>query len=140
MLVWAGRAASIREIKHAQTILGWAKGIEGEHAWRYTATEGIIYCADGDAWKCKGSFKRLKGMDPPPDGYRDAAATAAMLLGFQDTRTAEALVGDDGNSAVGARALVEANTCKSKETTEAEGMLGEYIQTSAQWEKKCSIE
>ncbi len=140
MLLWAGRAASIGDTVRGRTILKWAKSITGEQAWRYAATDAILYCAEGNVRKCKSTFNKVEAMEPPAEGYRDARATAALLLGTLDAQAAEGLIGNEAGTAVGARVLADVQPCKSKESTTAEGLLGEYIQTSSVLEELCSIE
>ena len=139
MLVWAGRAASIGRFKEARKILAWAKGIEGEQAWRYSATDAIIDCAQGKTSSCERKFKTAEALDAPPAGIEAAKATAAMLIGAGSPAEVEALIDGQEGSAAGARALVEANPCKTRMTTDASGLLGDYIRTRTEWEEQCTI-
>jgi hypothetical protein len=83
------------------------------------------------------TFKKVAAMNPPPDGYRDASATAAFLLAEVDPKRAEQLVGDASSSAPGLRAIVEAYPCKSKETSDASGLLGEFTKSREDLGDQC---
>ena len=91
LLVWSGRAASVRETKTARRLLK-ATEAPGDLAWRKQATMGIVWCAEGNARKCIRELEALEG-EAPADGLADAKITAAMLIGPSDAQAAKDLVG-----------------------------------------------
>jgi len=91
LLVWAGRAASVRETKTANALLRVTKA-KGDSAWRKAATEAIVQCAEGRTKQCVRAFEALED-DAPADGLADAKVTAAMLIGGTDAQAAKDLAG-----------------------------------------------
>ncbi len=92
LLLWAGRAVSVRETVTATNLLKATKA-SGDQVWRKAATEAIVSCASGKGQRCISEFDALEDK-APQDGLADAKATAAMLIGEADAQTAKALVGD----------------------------------------------
>ena len=128
LLIWAGRAASVRETDIARSILNGMVFPPPGQAWRKVATEAIINCADGKAEACIQQLDRLEG-SAPADGLADARATAAMLIAEDDGDAAEQLVGPYISNAA-ARALVEAGNISGAKESVPGGVLATYLEGS----------
>ena len=126
LLVWAGRAASLRETDTATTLLRSAKP-EGDQVWRKTATEGIVSCASGDAKKCIRTLEGLEG-DAPADGLADARVTAAMLIGPTDAQAAKTLAGEYISEGAG-RALWNAGAKRMARNSTPAGALKTFFES-----------
>jgi tetratricopeptide (TPR) repeat protein len=127
LLLWSGRAASVRETDTASTLLRATKA-EGEQVWRKTATEAIVSCAKGDASRCIRKFEGLEG-DAPEDGLADAKVTAAMLIGPMDAQAAKDLAGDYISEGAG-RALWNAGARRMARNSTPEGALLNFIEST----------
>jgi tetratricopeptide (TPR) repeat protein len=125
LLVWAGRAVSVRETKTARRLLMAAKA-GGDLAWRKKATEGIVWCAEGKAKKCLATLEGLEG-EAPADGLADAKVTAAMLIGKAHPQTAKDLVGDYASEGAG-RALWNAGAKKMARNSTPAGALLNFFE------------
>ena len=94
LLLWAGRAASIREVEVARSLLDAMVVTPPEQQWRKLATQALVVCAEGKATECLAEFEVLSALPRVPiDGLADARATAAMLIAKDDPTTATALAG-----------------------------------------------
>ena len=94
LLLWAGRAASIREVEVARSLLDAMVVTPPEQQWRKLATQALVVCAEGKATECLAEFEVLAALPRVPiDGLADARATAAMLIAKDDPATATALAG-----------------------------------------------
>ena len=94
LLLWAGRAASIREVEVARSLLDAMVVTPPEQQWRKLATQALVVCAEGKATECVAEFDVLSALPRVPiDGLADARATAAMLIAKEDPATATALAG-----------------------------------------------
>ena len=94
LLLWAGRAASIREVEVARSLLDAMVVTPPEQQWRKLATQALVVCAEGKATECLAEFDVLMALPRVPiDGLADARATAAMLIAKEDPATATALAG-----------------------------------------------
>ena len=125
ILVWAGRAASVRETQIARTMLdGLIFAPQGQQ-WRKVATLGIIACADGDASSCVRTLQGLEGTAPEA-GLADARATAAYLIADQDADAARKLAGPYISNAA-ARALVETGDAAAAKESSPGGALGQFV-------------
>lgn len=126
LLLWAGRAASVRETDTATTLLRAAKP-QGDQVWRKTATEGIVSCASGDAQRCIRTLDGLEG-DAPADGLADARVTAAMLIGSSDAQAAKTLAGDYVSEGAG-RALWNAGAKRMARNSTPPGALLNFFES-----------
>ncbi len=94
LLLWAGRAASIREVEVARALLDAMIVTPPDQQWRKLATQALAVCAEGKASECLAEFDVLAALPRVPiDGLADARATAAMLVAKDDPETATALAG-----------------------------------------------
>ena len=94
LLLWAGRAASIREVEVARSLLDAMIVTPPEQQWRKLATQALVVCAEGKATECLAEFDVLSALPRVPiDGLADVRATAAMLVAKDDPATATALAG-----------------------------------------------
>jgi tetratricopeptide (TPR) repeat protein len=125
LLVWAGRAVSVRETKTARSLLK-ATRASGDLAWRKTATEGLAWCAEGNARKCIRVLDGLEG-DAPADGLADAKVTAAMLIGHTDSKAAKDLAGEYNSEGAG-RALWNAGARKMALNSTPSGALLNFFE------------
>lgn len=79
LLVWAGRAVTNQRPALAQEMLDQiARPPEGQ-AWRVQATRAMVAIAEGRSDEGFATFEALEYAGAPPDGLRDALATAAAL-------------------------------------------------------------
>ncbi len=125
LLLWAGRAASVREVDVAQGILDAMLFPPDGQAWRKIATQGIIHCAAGRADDCVRLLTQLEG-SAPEDGLADARATAAFLIAKVDGDAARKLAGPYVSNAA-ARALYEAGDISAARESAPEGILSTYL-------------
>ena len=125
LLAWAGRGASVGETQTARTLLRATKA-SGDLVWRKTATEGIIFCAEGKAARCIRTLEGLEG-DAPADGLADAKVTAAMLVGGTDSQAAKDLVGEYESAGAG-RALWNAGARKMARNSTPSGALLNFFE------------
>ncbi|MEC8424440.1 MAG: hypothetical protein VX000_11735, partial [Myxococcota bacterium] len=124
-LLWAGRAASVRETELATSLLdGMIFPPEGQ-AWRKVATLGIIACAEGDGAGCLRHFASLDG-NAPADGLADARATAAFLIAGDAPEVASKLAGPYVSNAA-ARALYEAGDMETARSSAPDGVFAEFL-------------
>jgi tetratricopeptide (TPR) repeat protein len=94
LLLWAGRAASIREVEVARSLLDAMIVTPPEQQWRKLATQALVVCAAGKGTECLAEFDVLAALPRVPiDGLADARATAAMLVAKDDPETAASLAG-----------------------------------------------
>jgi tetratricopeptide (TPR) repeat protein len=124
LLVWASRAATVRETATAKKLIAEVKA-SGDRVWRRDATLAIAECADGKAKACIRAFDRLEG-DAPEDGLADAKVTAAALIAETDPKTAKALAGvyrSDG----AARALYAAGARNMAVDAAPPGPLSDFV-------------
>jgi hypothetical protein len=125
LLIWAGRAASVRETEIARGLLSAMIFPPEGQAWRKVATEAIVDCAEGSGQTCLAKLKALEGT-APADGLADARATAAFLVAGQDADVARALAGPYISNA-SARALAEAGDVAAARESAPGGVLLEYL-------------
>jgi hypothetical protein len=94
LLLWAGRAAAVREVEVARSLLDAMVVTPPDQQWRKLATQALVVCADGRSTECLAEFDVLTALPRVPiDGLADARATAAMLVAKDDPATATALAG-----------------------------------------------
>ena len=94
LLLWAGRAAAIREVEVARSLLDAMVVTPPDQQWRKLATQALVVCAEGKSTECLAEFDVLTALPRVPiDGLADARATAAMLIAKDDPATATALAG-----------------------------------------------
>jgi tetratricopeptide (TPR) repeat protein len=94
LLLWAGRAAAVREVEVARSLLDAMIVTPPEQQWRKLATQAMAVCAEGRAAECLAEFEVLGALPRVPvDGLADARATAAMLVAKDDRQVATALAG-----------------------------------------------
>ncbi len=91
VLIWAGRAAAMGEVATAERLLDVIVVPPPGQAWRVGATRAIARCAAGDVSGCQAGLQAVQ-TTAPPDGYADAAVTAAVALSGTDAGAARALV------------------------------------------------
>ncbi len=126
LLVWAGRAATVRETDVARSLLdGLIFAPEGQQ-WRKIATSALVACADGDGATCVSMMTSLEGQ-APEDGLADARATAAMLIAADDPEAAGKLAGPYVSSAA-ARALLETGDRSSAKESSPGGVIGSFLE------------
>lgn len=124
LLVWAGRAASVRETATARTLLKAVRA-KGDLAWRKDASLALVDCADGNAGRCKRGLDRLEDR-APEDGLADARVTAAALIARKDAQAAKDLAGPY-RSAGAARALYAAGARKMAARSANSGPLSSFL-------------
>ncbi len=106
LLVWAGRAAAAGESLVASNLVESIDFPPAGQQWRVIATRAIVACSEGDGERC-GTLLTSIEKGAPPDGLRDARATAAILLAPHDAAKAADIAGDQAGASV-ARALMAA--------------------------------
>ncbi|MEL6349485.1 MAG: hypothetical protein AAFV53_40655 [Myxococcota bacterium] len=126
LILWAGRAASVRETEVARRLLEAATFPPQGQAWRKFATAAIIDCADNKPNRCVEQLNKLEG-NAPADGLADARATAAVLIAPQNADVARRLADAAGTNA-GARALLEAGD-RAGARKAATGVMGSYLKS-----------
>ena len=124
LLVWASRAATVRETATAKKLVAEVKA-SGDRVWRRDATLAIAECADGKAKACTRAFDRLEG-DAPEDGLADARVTAAALIADADPQAAKDLAGPY-RSAGAARALHAAGARNMAARAAPSGPLSDFV-------------
>ncbi len=126
LLLWAGRAASVRETGVARSLLdGVIFAPEGQQ-WRKIATTGLIACADGDSATCVDTLVALENQ-APADGLADARATGAWLIADADAEAAKKLAGPYISNAA-ARALLETGDRSAAQESSPGGVLGSFLE------------
>jgi tetratricopeptide (TPR) repeat protein len=125
LLVWSGRAASVRETKTAKKLLASVSREAAGQPWRKRATQAIIHCAENKAKACVAGFEALDG-DAPVDGLHDARVTAAALIAGSNAATAKELAGDYVSDGA-ARALQEAGALRLSRTAAPSGELSDFL-------------
>lgn len=124
LLVWGGRAASVKEAETARLLLNAAKA-PGELAWRKKASLALVDCAMGNAGRCQRGLERLEDT-APADGLADARITAAALISQTDAQASKDLAGQY-RSAGAARALHAAGARKMAVRSAPEGALSNFL-------------
>jgi hypothetical protein len=127
LLLWAGRAASIREVEVARSLLDAMVVTPSEQQWRKLATQALVVCAEGKATECLAEFEVLAALPRVPiDGLADARATAAMLVAKDDPTTATALAGPYLTDA-SARALHAAGSDQAAWEASRSDLFAEFL-------------
>ncbi len=124
LLLWAGRAASVRETETARS-LAKAASADGDLGWRKSATLALVDCADGNTGRCKRGLERLED-EAPADGLADARVTGAALIARKDPQAAKDLAGQY-RSAGAARALYAAGANQMAERSASDGPLSNFL-------------
>lgn len=125
LLLWAGRAASAGEPQIASNLVESIGLAPAGQQWRVIATRGIIACAEGDGPRCRSVMDGLEAA-APPEGLRDARATAAILLAEKDPGAAVEVLGSS-QSAAAARAFLAAGDTASARRAVTAGPLSKYL-------------
>ncbi|MCB9778407.1 MAG: hypothetical protein H6742_07585 [Alphaproteobacteria bacterium] len=125
-LLWAGRAASVRETQVARGLLDSLIFAPEGQQWRKVATMGLIACADGDSTTCVRTLSGLEG-NAPADGVADARATGAWLIAETDPDAARKLAGPYISNAA-ARALLETGDRGAAQESSPGGALGQFLE------------
>lgn len=125
LLLWAGRAASVREVDIAQGLLDAMVFPPEGQQWRKVATQAIVHCAAGAADECVDLLSKLDGV-APEDGLADARATAAYLIAGENPDAARTLAGPYVSNAA-ARALAETGDMSAARESAPKGIYGSYL-------------
>lgn len=127
LLLWAGRAASAGEAEVAGRLVDSIGFAPAGQQWRVVATKALVACGSGEGDACKTLLDGLEGT-APPDGLKDARATAALLLADKDAARAIEIAGP-GPSAAVARALLAAGDVAGAKRAIAGGPLAQFLST-----------
>ncbi len=125
LLVWAGRAAAAGESLVASNLVESIDFPPAGQQWRVIATRAIVACSEGDGDRCRTLLTSIE-KGAPPDGLRDARATAAILLAPHDAAAAADLVGDEPSAAV-ARALLAAGQGADAAAMAGSGPFAQFL-------------
>lgn len=126
LLLWAGRAASEREILVASNLLEAVTFPPPGQAWRVRATRAILDCAEGvedEYAACREGFAELDGL-APADGLIHARATAASLI--EDSQVAVEILGPY-QSVPGAVVAYQAGAADSAKSLAPAGMVSDFL-------------
>lgn len=125
LLVWAGRAAAAGESLVASNLVESIDFPPAGQQWRVIATRAIVACSEGDAPRCEELLASVEN-GAPPDGIRDARATAAILLAARDPAAAARIAGSDPSPVV-ARALQEAGQGRDAAALAGSGPYARFL-------------
>lgn len=125
LLMWAGRAVSVREADIAQGLLDAMVFPPDGQQWRKLATQAMVHCVRGESEPCVQPLLKLDGV-APEDGLADARATAAYLIASEDPDAAKQLAGSYVSNAA-ARALVESGDMEAARESAPDGIYGKYL-------------
>ncbi|MFT5586435.1 MAG: tetratricopeptide (TPR) repeat protein [Cognaticolwellia sp.] len=126
LLLWAGRAASERELLVASNLLEAVTFPPPGQAWRVRATRAILDCAEGaedEYAACKAGFTELDGL-APADGLIHARATAASLI--DDPQVAVEILGTY-KSVPGSMVAYQAGETGAAKGLVPAGMVAEFL-------------
>jgi tetratricopeptide (TPR) repeat protein len=127
LLLWSGRAASIRQVDVARSLLDAMIVAPPEQQWRKLATQALIVCAEGKTSECMAEFDVLSALPRVPiDGLADARATAAMLVAKDDPEVATTLAGPYLTDA-SARALHAAGADRAAWEASRSDLFAEFL-------------
>lgn len=104
LMLWGSRCVTSRRPDEAEHLLDEVLVPPPGQQWRMHALRGMIHAARGEQTLALTTFEQLEQGGAPPQGVRDARATAASLT--DDPEFAVALVGDQ-RSVAAARVLME---------------------------------
>ena len=125
LLLWAGRAAVIREAEIAQRLLDMIDTLPESQVWRRDATQAIIHCASASVASCKQGLANLEALAPSA-GLEDARVTAAQLIAEAYPEDAKEIVdGIETNSA--ARVLQSVGDLSGAKSASTGGAFENYL-------------
>ena len=126
LLLWAGRAASERELLVASNLLEAIAFPPAGQAWRVRATRAILDCAEGaedEYAACREGFAEMDGL-APADGLIHARATAASLI--DDPQVALEILGTY-KSVPGSMVAYQAGETEAAKGLAPSGMVAEFL-------------
>ena len=125
LLFWAGRAASVGEAEAAAHLLSAIVDKPPGQAWRVSATQTLVQCADGEAEACTSGLASVAQI-APDTAVLHTRATAALALGRSDSAAGLALLSGHPGEAT-ARAALELGDVALARELAPDGLFADHL-------------